>query len=163
MTTSNFGDVGKFHEKHGLPNVTFHGANPMEVTNEMLQFRIQFMMEELLEFIAGCGGQISLDEDGQWALALPAEPKVDHAQTFDALLDLAYVVFGTAHLMGYPWQTGWMHVQAANMTKVRAKPDGSDSKRGSGLDVVKPEGWRPPDIAQVLRRYGWDIPLEENQ
>jgi len=36
------------------------------------------------------------------------------------------------------------------MKKVRAATDGSDSKRGSSLDVVKPEGWIAPDLSDLV-------------
>jgi hypothetical protein len=65
------------------------------------------------------------------------------------------VVFGTAHLNGYPWQEGWDLVQQANITKERAAADGSNSKRGSSFDVVKPEGWTAPDINGLLLKKGW--------
>lgn len=102
-----------------------------------MAFRIKFLEEELQEF-------------------KDAYAEGDHAGMFDALLDLVYVAHGTAHLQGYPWVQGWALVQAANMAKVRAQPDGSNSKRGSGWDVVKPEGWTAPDIAQLLTEYGWE-------
>lgn len=136
---SNFDDVGDFHEKFGLDNVTHHGAGPRFPIGEhneadaaeLLRFRVRFLREELQEF-----------ED---ALATR-----DPAKAFDALLDLTYVAMGTAHLLGFPWQEGWDEVQRANMAKVRAKPDGSDSVRNSKWDVVKPSGWTPPNIARVL-------------
>lgn len=134
---SNFNDVGVFHEKFNLDNVTFRGSGPREVPEDLLEFRRKFMQEELDEFVEGL-------EEG------------NHAKMFDALLDLVYVALGTAHLQGYPWQIGWLRVQQANMAKVRSKPDGSDSKRGSAWDVVKPEGWQPPDIEGLLRSGGWD-------
>ena len=65
---------------------------------------------------------------------------------FDALLDLAYVVAGTALMMGITpeqWDEGMAAVHNANMKKVRATSAG-DSKRGTKLDVVKPEGWTGP-------------------
>lgn len=136
--SSNFDDVGAFHEKFGLDNVTFRGTGPREYEDSTLTFRTRFLEEELEEFIEAWG------ED-------------DEARMFDALLDIAYVAMGTAHLMGFPWQAGWDAVQAANLRKVRAAVDGSDSKRGSSLDVVKPEGWEPPDIVAVLRRFGFPI------
>ena len=54
-------------------------------------------------------------------------------------------------LMGIPFGAVWREVHESNMRKVRAKPDGSDSKRRHGYDVVKPEGWTPPDVRRVLR------------
>jgi predicted HAD superfamily Cof-like phosphohydrolase len=137
--SSNFDDVGDFHEKFGLDNVTHHGPGPRDVPADLLDFRRKFLQEELDEFDRG-------REAG------------DDAQMFDALMDLVYVAMGTAHLMGYPWQDGWARVQAANMAKVRAAADGSDSKRGSAFDVVKPEGWRPPDIDGLLEQVGFTLP-----
>jgi predicted HAD superfamily Cof-like phosphohydrolase len=132
-TTDNFRDVGDFHEKFGLHR-SDKQPGIQQIDHELLEFRTKFMQEELDEFIEAV-------EAG------------DHAKAFDALLDLTYVVMGTAHLAGYPWQAGWQLVQQANMAKVRAKPDGSDSKRGSSWDVVKPEGWTPPDIEGLLELF----------
>lgn len=149
--TTNFDDVGDFHERFDLPHVhqdPYHPClhisekqsrtcpGPRNIDAALREFRVNFMQEELDEFCRGVTAE-------------------DHAQMFDALLDLVYVAMGTAHLLGYPWQEGWDAVQRANMEKVRAAKDGSDSKRASAWDVVKPKGWRAPDIRGILRRYGW--------
>lgn len=63
-----------------------------------------------------------------------------------ALWDLAYGAMMTAAMMSAPWEACWAHVQNANMAKERARPDGSNSARQSGWDVVKPTGWTPPDV-----------------
>lgn len=141
---SNFDDVGDFHHKFDLTSVNHEGAGPREVTEELFEFRKKFLYEELDEFIEGWEEQ-------------------DFVKMFDSLLDLVYVAMGTAHLFGFPWQEGWDAVQAANMSKVRAAKDGSDSKRGSSFDVVKPEGWQAPDelIAQFLRQKGFIVDAEE--
>ena len=36
------------------------------------------------------------------------------------------------------------------MAKERAKPDASNSKHKSGQDIVKPEGWKAPDIQAII-------------
>lgn len=136
MNYSNFEDVGQFHEKFKLPNTTYHMPRQQQVPQDMMEFRAKFLQEELDEFNEGFA-------------------EGDHAKMFDALMDLVYVAMGTAHLQGYPWQRGWIEVQRANMAKVRAKADGSDSLRGSSYDVVKPEGWIAPDIAGLLASFGW--------
>lgn len=133
---TNFDDVGNFHQRFDLDNVTHHGAGPRETSKELMDFRIKFMYEELQEFEEGYA-------------------EGDEAKMADALIDLAYVVFGTAHLKGYPWQALWEDVQSANMRKVRAANDGSDSKRGSSFDVVKPEGWVGPDTQGILEKNGF--------
>lgn len=131
---SNFDDVGDFHERFGLDNVTWHDPGERDVPVDLMAFRIKFLTEELVEL------------QDAWV----ANSRVD---MFDALLDLVYVAMGTAHLMGLPWQAGWDEVQRANMTKVRAASDGTDSKRSSGWDVIKPPGWTPPDLESVLTPY----------
>ncbi len=131
MAQNNFDDVGDFHEKFDLDNVTHRGAGLRMMPPDLMNFRIKFLHEELKEF-----------EDA-WVDG-------DVPKMFDALLDLVYVAMGTAHLLGLPWQRGWDEVQRANMTKVRATADGSDSKRSSPWDVVKPPGWTPPDLDTVI-------------
>jgi predicted HAD superfamily Cof-like phosphohydrolase len=94
------------------------------------------------------------------AIKMPGHPesqaKVNDVEVFDALIDLNYVSLGTAHLLGYPWPGGWKEVQEANMAKRRAS-SASESGRGSALDVIKPEGWTPPDLGRVLKDYDFDI------
>jgi predicted HAD superfamily Cof-like phosphohydrolase len=143
LIPSNFKDVGDFHRKFDLPTSQDGRRNPVPHDPELMEFRVKFMQEELDEFKEG------LEE-------------LDHEKMFDALLDLAYVVFGTAHFLNYPWQAGWDAVQSANMKKVRAAKDGSDSKRGSSFDVVKPPGWTAPDIGSVLRIYGFELKGKTN-
>lgn len=134
---SNFDDVGDFHRKFGLHNTTHSGDGVVWPADaQLMEFRLKFLHEELVE----------LEE---------AWMRDDLPQMFDALIDLVYVAMGTAHLLGLPWAAGWNEVQRANMMKVRAEADGSNSKRGSGFDVVKPPGWTPPDLEPLLRRYGY--------
>lgn len=136
MSVNNFDDVGAFHQKFGLPSNNIDSSGPRDVEPEVLEFRTKFLEEELKEF-------------------KDAADVGDNAKMFDALIDLVYVAMGTAHLFGYPWHWGWELVQEANMAKIRAKSDGSDSVRGSSWDVVKPEGWQPPNIEGILEQMGW--------
>jgi len=134
---SDFHDVGLFHHKFGLDNTTIDSApGPRDVDPALMAFRIKFLKEEIQEF-----------EDA-YAIG-------DEAGMFDALLDLSYVAYGTAHLKGYPWVQGWNLVQTANMEKKRANANGGNSKRGSSYDVIKPPDWVAPNIEGLLRIYGW--------
>ena len=83
--------------------------------------------------------------------------------SLDSILPLKRLVasaYQAAVQMSCPWSLCWSHVQRANMKKVRAASDGSDSTRKSSMDVVKPSGWIAPDaeIARTLSRSGWEIP-----
>lgn len=120
-------DVKAFQEKFDVPM----SPVPAFIDNHANTFRIDFMHEELQEYQEACDHQ-------------------DLAKAADALVDLVYVAHGTALMMGLPWDNLWAEVQRANMSKVRAKSDGSDSKRKSSLDVVKPPGWQAPNHHQYL-------------
>jgi predicted HAD superfamily Cof-like phosphohydrolase len=143
MSENHWADVAAFHAKFGLPEATSdpgHHQLPKSSFDmaALIKFRLQFMQEELDEFLKGW-------EEG------------DYAQMADALIDLEYVVLGTSHMLGFPHPELWDDVQAANMRKERAATDGSNSKRGSALDVIKPEGWVGPDGASILRKYGYPV------
>lgn len=117
--------VKEFHEKFGLAD----GSEDLLTRDEHLgQFRVKFMQEELSEFNHAASFKNRVD-------------------MFDALLDLAYVVYGTALNMGITpemWYSGMSAVHEANMAKERVQ-SAAQSKRGSAFDVVKPAGWIGPE------------------
>lgn len=124
-------DVLAFQQKFQVPMA----KEPAFLDAETLRFRFKFLEEELQEFwFAHNGG--------------------DMHGAADALVDLAYVLHGTALMMGLPWPVLWAEVQRANMAKERAT-HASQSKRGSALDVIKPEGWRGPDHTAALGVGPW--------
>lgn len=127
---TDFDSVGEFHRKFGLPVA---GVIPLDVIDdESFLFRYQFLLEELQELIQ-------------------AHRDRDLVGVADALADLVYVALGTAHMYGIPFDEVFAEVQRANLSKERTSGSTDRrSKRGSDLDVVKPEGWRPPDISDVL-------------
>lgn len=124
-------DVLVFHQKFCIPMA----SAPSFLDEEAFKFRLKFMREELNEF-----------EEGHQTC--------DMHEAADALVDLAYVLHGTALIMGLPWPTLWDEVQRANMAKIRAAHAG-ESKRGSALDVIKPAGWTPPDHTASLGKGPW--------
>ena|ERR1044071_83420 len=129
--SSGFDDVGEFHRKFELPHLG-DGRLPHLPAPDVWEFRRKFLLEELRE----------ADE---------AYRAGDLVKFFDALIDLNYVAYGTAHLAALPWAQGWAEVQRANLAKERAASAADvRSTRGHALDVVKPVGWTPPAIDRVL-------------
>jgi hypothetical protein len=128
------GNVAEFHEKFGLPL----GQQDVLTDDQHAQeFRLKFLQEEL-------------DELGE-ALATG-----DRVKAFDALLDLAYVAYGTALFLGVDpaqWHAGMHAVHSANMAKERVQR-AEDSKRGSTFDVRKPVGWVGPE-ARLTEVLSW--------
>lgn len=128
--------IEKFHAKFGL---MYYGP-PRNLEGELQTFRVGFMREELDEYEAAVS---CYDLEGQ----------------LDALVDLVYVALGTAYLQGFDFNEAFRRVHAANMKKVRAESS-NQSKRGTQFDVVKPEGWTPPYLRDLVLSAGERISLE---
>lgn len=135
-----FDDVGRFHGKFDLPvsHETWAktGTRPPGILSKQeMDYRTAFMFEEIHEWIVAYGEK-------------------DFVKMADALIDLTWVVLGTAHYLGIPFHALWLEVQRANMEK-RPWREGDPLKprNTQGLEIVKPEGWRPPDIRGVLRDF----------
>ena len=122
---SMWDSIVAFHEKfgHEMP------SEPVYLDPKVHDFRMAFIEEELTEY----------------ATADTLEDKVD------ALVDLVVVIMGTAYMHGFDWPAHWEEVYEANMRKRRASHAG-ESKRGTSLDIVKPEGWVGPNHKRIFDR-----------
>jgi predicted HAD superfamily Cof-like phosphohydrolase len=120
-------DVREFMLKFGqlVHNVPGH------LTKRKLGEREVFMQEELNEF-------------------KEAASKQDLAGMADALVDLCYVLKGTAIMLGLPWEALWADVHRANMSKVKGL-----THRGHLVDAKKPEGWIGPKTWELLEEFGY--------
>ena len=121
------GQVGDFHRAYGLP---LRVAPTAEVGTDQVALR-QALIEE---------------EVGELATASRVGDLVGVA---DALADIVYVAYGTAHVYGIDLDAVLDEVHASNMTKLGA--DGRPVRRADGK-VLKGPGYRPPDIAAILAR-----------
>ena len=154
-------DVHDFHAKFGLD--VLQPGTPQHIDDRaLLLMRANFMLEELVEYVQAVGLELTVNEDG--VEFTPAEPfdnepvLRDLEKALDSLVDLAYVLVGTVLLHGFGNKhelgktiigEAWQRVHNANMRKVRANHAG-ESKRKSGFDVVKPEGWQPPKLHDLV-------------
>lgn len=121
---TQFNDVEAFHNKFGLSNE----GRPISLTTAERKFRVKCLYEELHEY------EDALEEGNL-------------AEQFDALIDLVYFALGTAHRQGFPFDHGFDLVHQANMSKEQ-NPD--NQRRGYALEITKPEGWKPPDLQELL-------------
>lgn len=136
MMKTYFEHVAEFHHKLQLPvSHAVGGPRYCGLMGPLEQmYRVEFLKEELLEFTQ-------------------AWDQKDLAGCADALVDLVWVVLGTAHYMGLPFDQLWAEVYRANMEK-RLRQEGDPiHKRGAVETIVKPEGWHPPDIEGVLKSW----------
>jgi predicted HAD superfamily Cof-like phosphohydrolase len=80
-----------------------------------------------------------------------AEVQANEVEEFDAVLDLLVVLIGYGLSRGWPMLAGWEEVTRSNMAKIDPRT-GMVNKREDGK-VLKPEGWTPPALADVIETY----------
>jgi predicted HAD superfamily Cof-like phosphohydrolase len=78
----------------------------------------------------------------------------DIVETADGLCDLIYVCLGAALEFGIDLGPIFDEVHQTNMAK-EGGPTRSDGK------ILKPEGWEPPQIRELLERQGYAAPKED--
>lgn len=127
-----FNDIARFHEKFGSdPNPRHH-----TVPSALTEFRANFMHEEAREYLEAC------DTDS-------------NADILDALVDQVYITLGTSYLHGFNlrdiFAEAWRRVHRANMQKQRSMSLDRTGERGSTWDVVKPLGWIPPSLDDLVQ------------
>lgn len=72
----------------------------------------------------------------------------DLVEVADGICDLIYVALGAADVCGIDIDPIFDEVHRTNMLK------NGGGRRADGK-VVKPEGWKRPDIARLLKEQGW--------
>ena len=119
------GQVGEFHRGFELPLRTTPTA---DVGPGQVELRLALIEEEVAELreAAEAGDLIGIA---------------------DALADIVYVAYGTAHVYGLDLDAVLDEVHSSNMTKLGA--DGRPIRRADGK-VLKGPGYRAPDVASVL-------------
>ncbi len=153
----NFSDVRDFHEKFQLPappapRFIPGNANRFIMTElpwRLIDIEKKLQADRLPGDVFYGRVQMMIEELRELVQAHQAGNLADQA---DALVDLAYFVFGTAVMMGLPWEELFTEVHTANMGKILVESP-EESKRLNKLDVKKPAGWQPPNLARILARY----------
>lgn len=70
----------------------------------------------------------------------------------DGIGDTIYVLCQLARSLGIPLSAVWTAIHDSNMGKV-SRLTGRIERNPETGKVLKPEGWKPPDIWSVLKRY----------
>ena len=126
--TDWYDDIRIMHRKFGAKQwVTrqFEARN-FKLLNDFLAFRLDFLEEEF--------------EETQEAFL-----KKDHVEVVDGLIDLIVIALGTLELFNCDADRVWKEIHKSNMAK---EPGANKSRKNPfGLpDMVKPEGWKGPEI-----------------
>jgi predicted HAD superfamily Cof-like phosphohydrolase len=125
MSLSWVKDIRLMHEKFGVDKAFMDG--------NLLRFRQRFLEEELKEF-----DKAITNKDPEGAV--------------DALIDLCVVAIGTLDIGKVDSNKAWDEVLDKNMKK---EPGENSSRYGSGgFDLIKPEGWVPPNHKGNTGNFG---------
>ena len=73
----------------------------------------------------------------------------DRVEQLDALIDILVVTIGAIHSGGYDAEGAWKEVMSTNFAKID-KETGLVRKREDGK-VLKPMGWKAPELAQFIK------------
>lgn len=72
----------------------------------------------------------------------------DEVEMLDACMDSIWVILAFCHMKGYNVQGAWDEVLKTNMSKV--DPVTGKVKRRSDGKILKPEGWKEPDLSKFV-------------
>ena len=73
----------------------------------------------------------------------------DKVEQLDALVDILVVTMGAIRAAGWDGEAAWKEVMDTNFAKIDPET-GKVRKREDGK-VLKPEGWKAPELAQFVR------------
>lgn len=139
--------VREFHRAMDCPERPTPGTIP----DRRAKLRLKLIGEEFFELVAamlGVKGDLAPAIAEFHEMVDETDVRIDMATMTDALADLDYVIEGTRIEFGIDGDPIAEAVHAANMAKLGG-PRRDDGK------VLKPEGWKPPDIEAELRKQGW--------
>lgn len=122
-------DVIEFRRAFGLP---IH-EKPSNLSRDEMRLHLGLIEEELLEL------REALED-------------YDLVETFDALVDLKYVITGMGVHMGLPMDEGWAEVHSSNMSKLdeNGEPMYHDGTEGPVGKVKKSHLFREPRLDVIL-------------
>lgn len=138
-------DIEDFHKKYELA----YGGKPRMLPEDLAEFRTEFMHEELGEY-EGHTKRLAHELQGDLFGGNPHTVTHHLEGLLDSLVDLTYVVLGTAHLHGFDFRAAWQRVHEANMKKVRASSTMRGKRGDSKFDIIKPPGWKAPSHTDLV-------------
>lgn len=148
-------DVEELHRKAALP---CRHTGPSFTQAELGQ-ATSVLLEELCEVVEALYAR-PLPElrDLLTKLGPPPGERLDAVSLTKELCDVIYSGVSMTLFLGLPLRRAWNEVAESNLAKVA--PDGTVRRRSDGK-ILKPDGWRPPDIARVLRESAGGVDSPE--
>ena len=85
------------------------------------------------------------EEVAELVAAVAADDKVEQ---LDALIDILVVTMGAVRAAGWDGEAAWKEVMDTNFAKI--DPDTGKVRKREDGKVLKPEGWKAPELAKFI-------------
>ncbi len=116
------------------------------------------MWADVSTFIEACDQVPSADNiqlysnliDEEYEEFRDAFEKKDDIEQLDACMDMIWVILGYCKMKGYNVRGAWNEVARSNLAKIDIHT-GKVIKNSAGK-VMKPEGWKPPELANFITK-----------
>jgi len=108
---------------------TFQSACDQEPSEANYKMYLSLIDEEVAELVE----------------AVAADDKVEQ---LDALIDILVVTMGAVRAAGWDGEAAWREVMDTNFAKI--DPDTGKVRKREDGKVLKPEGWKAPELAQFI-------------
>jgi predicted HAD superfamily Cof-like phosphohydrolase len=79
-----------------------------------------------------------------------AESLCDEVEQLDACMDMIWVILGYCYMKGWDVKGAWNEVALSNLLKI--DPITKKVKKREDGKVLKPEGWKPPQLKQFTEK-----------
>ena len=108
-------------------------------------------------FMIACDQSVGVENQEQYSLYLNLIKEevqelwdsTTRTNDLDALIDILVVTIGALHSIGADVEGAWKEVMGNNASKIDPRT-GRVIKRDDGK-VLKPEGWKPPELEKFLK------------
>jgi len=156
------GQVGDFHAKFGINSM--EAASPsLMVNDEMTAFRLRRLLAEAEEIVIANGYTVVIGEGGELDVEKDPLAEPDLEAILDGYVDLLYIMLGSVRLHGFhsgaakfaPYQDvsrfehAFNRVHYKNLLKEAVRRE-EQSEFSSLYDIVKPEGWEPAVLKDII-------------
>ena len=136
-------------------------TKPSKMSKEEVRFIVRMVLSEMLELCATITPNVEsafeFFKECYWSVDRPKEFNPDSksdteimAEQYDSFVDAWYYMLNTAVKKGVNLDFIFRVVHEANMAK--RFPDGTFHRRPEDGKIIKPEGWKEPDIVGEIKK-----------
>ena len=116
------------------------------------------MYNDVVRFIEACDQKPSSETNELYSRLINeeftefclAKAQEDEVEQLDACMDMIWVILGYCKMKGYNVRGAWNEVARSNLAKIDINT-GKVIKNSAGK-VMKPEGWKPPELANFISK-----------